>query len=77
MKGQSKGSCPEMPKATKCDQCRIRLGAEERKKLARNTIAYFVIELIMSIGALKSKLTWGDLSLEYENDVLTVNCHLV
>ena len=52
VRGQPEGNCPEMPIATKCGQCRFRLRAEKINKLARNIITYFVIELIMTIGAL-------------------------
>ena len=43
-----------MPKATKCGQCQFRLPAENMNKFAKNVIAYFVVELLMPIGALVS-----------------------
>ena len=44
------GNCPEMPETTKCGQCRLRLTPEYTNKLTGNIIAYFVTELLMSIG---------------------------
>ena len=52
---QPEGSCPEMPKATKFGHCRFSLRAEKMNKFARNIIAYFVIALMMPIGALVLK----------------------
>ena len=55
IRGQPGDKCTEMPKTIKCDQCCFRLtpaNINMINKLARNIIAYFVIKLLMTTGAL-------------------------
>ena len=50
--GSIRGKFPKMPKATNCGQCRFSHRAEKINNLARSTIVYFIIALIMPLGAL-------------------------